>query len=349
MPIINFRTNSDFPASELPTSQWMEVARPPLPFDDAAYSSCHRAPTATRVLIPCDDYYLTSLAAAGDGDGRRQPRQTVVFGGREYLIHAIEEGGVLIPHDAGGDGEAASSDRAYWLQSKLHDAIYGQVRYGTALRRLDQSLQIMSPNSENGSITLNSDNSAGGGRQEWISVEYVVDSSLAAGVAIKEMSWEHIEAQREQLAEDPIKEVAAMQYLQGWVERDSAARRRGGAMNMFETSDGSDDDESHIMMPLDLLSDEESLYSITPYCAGGRLLDIIESKSRFSEPEARYWMHQILKVSTDYCLQKTSAFSTPHTHSLFLSMQGVSVLKKAGVVHRDMSPENLMVHDGKVS
>ena len=51
------------------------------------------------------------------------------------------------------------------------------------------------------------------------------------------------------------------------------------------------------MMPLDLLSDDINLYSITPYCTGGRLLDQIENKSRFSEPEARYWMRQILTVS----------------------------------------------------
>ncbi|KAL3775673.1 hypothetical protein ACHAW5_009484 [Stephanodiscus triporus] len=50
------------------------------------------------------------------------------------------------------------------------------------------------------------------------------------------------------------------------------------------------------MLPLDLLSDENNLYSITPYCNGGRLLDRVERKGRFSEPEARYWMRQILKT-----------------------------------------------------
>ncbi len=36
-------------------------------------------------------------------------------------------------------------------------------------------------------------------------------------VAIKEMSWELVEEHRSMLAEDPIKEVAATQYLQALV------------------------------------------------------------------------------------------------------------------------------------
>merc|ERR1719223_2308917 len=80
--------------------------------------------------------------------------------------------------------------------------------------------------------------------------------------------------------------------------------------------------ESHIMMPMDLLSDDRNLYSIMPYCTGGELFDVLEKKNRFSEPEARYWMHQIVK--------------------------GLSCLKKAGVTHRDMSLENLLVHEANV-
>jgi serine/threonine protein kinase len=146
---------------------------------------------------------------------------------------------------------------------------------------------------------------------EWASVENIEWVATHEAVAIKEMSWEHIRAQRAQLAEDPIKEVAAMQYLERWV------------IEHFGSTEGESlSQRHHIMMPLDLLSDEHSLYSITPFAKNGRLLDIIESKSRFSEPEARYWMRQILT--------------------------GLSCLKNAGVAHRDMSPENLMVDDGEV-
>ncbi len=57
--------------------------------------------------------------------------------------------------------------------------------------------------------------------------------------------------------------------------------------------------ESHIMMPLDLLTDNRNLYSIMPYCTGGELFEVLEKKSRFSEPEARFWMRQILQVRVD--------------------------------------------------
>lgn len=64
------------------------------------------------------------------------------------------------------------------------------------------------------------------------------------------------------------------------------------------------------------------MYSIMPYCSGGELFDVLESKNRFTELEARYWMRQILR--------------------------GLACLKMAGVTHRDLSLENLLVHDGNV-
>ena len=55
--------------------------------------------------------------------------------------------------------------------------------------------------------------------------------------------------------------------------------------------------DSHIMMPMDLLSDDRNLYSVMPYCTGGELFDVLEKQNRFTEPEARFWMRQILTVS----------------------------------------------------
>ncbi len=48
-------------------------------------------------------------------------------------------------------------------------------------------------------------------------------------VAIKEMSWELVGEHRSILAKNPIKEVAAMQYLQAFVgdERRRRRHRRG--------------------------------------------------------------------------------------------------------------------------
>ena len=186
------------------------------------------------------------------------------------------------------------------------------------MQRLDNPLQV----------ELNTVDEGGKQQhQHWTSVEWIATSN---SVAIKEMNWEKIREQRETLAEDPIKEVAAMQYLERWwvndKKRNEEERKRlhirnqreedisrllyGGQQRPHEdvstlptTSSSSlqgienESEDSHIMMPLDLLSDDINLYSITPYCTGGRLLDQIENKSRFSEPEARYWMRQILTVS----------------------------------------------------
>ncbi len=54
-------------------------------------------------------------------------------------------------------------------------------------------------------------------------------TSTSVHVAIKEMSWELVGEHRSTLAENPIKEVAAMQYLQAFVgdERRRRRRRRG--------------------------------------------------------------------------------------------------------------------------
>mmetsp|Transcript_52924 Transcript_52924/g.78901 ORF Transcript_52924/g.78901 Transcript_52924/m.78901 type:complete len:113 (-) Transcript_52924:28-366(-) len=55
---------------------------------------------------------------------------------------------------------------------------------------------------------------------------------------------------------------------------------------------------SHIVMPIDILSDADYLYIVMPYCEGGGLSDVLANKGRFDETQTRYWMHQIMKVRT---------------------------------------------------
>jgi hypothetical protein len=53
--------------------------------------------------------------------------------------------------------------------------------------------------------------------------------STSVHVAIKEMSWELVGEHRSMLAKNPIKEVAAMQYLQAFDGDERRHRRcRGG-------------------------------------------------------------------------------------------------------------------------
>lgn len=295
IPIKTLRTNSDFPGSELPASRWDQVAAPPMPFEDAEYSPCVRV--TARILVPWDG------GDATDGVGAEEEGRTpvVVFNGIEYAVKTVDD--VLVVPTSGGleRGEPSSQPTAtgaYWLRTKLRDAIYGQVCHGTVLQKLNAPIQVMLP-------PKSTSPSSSKVVDEWAFVEWIATND---DVAVKEMSWDHIQKEGPQLAEDPIKEVAAMQYLKQWVDNEEEKRRRGASLHQkigfhLDAKRGkelpmtSSHEESNIMMPLDLLSDDENLYSITPFCTGGRLLDHVESKNRFSEPEARYWMRQILNVS----------------------------------------------------
>jgi len=195
----------------------------------------------------------------------------------------------------GTEGE----DRAYWIQRTIREAIYGKVLFAVVLRRRQQQF----------------DNSGG------LCADWEVTSEYCA---VKEMSWQHITQKKDRLAEDPIKEVSAMQYLKNYYDKKmqllaASAAASGnpvltdGVMESFQAIA-----DTNIMMPLDLLTDDRNLYSIMPYCDGGELFERLDLNERFSEEEARYWMDQILR--------------------------GIETLQSAGVCHRDMSLENLLVH-----
>ena len=152
----------------------------------------------------------------------------------------------------GNDGDV----RAYWMQRTIRDAIYGRVLYGVVLtkRRMREA--------------------------EWVVTE--------EQCAIKEMSWQHIRKERDRLAEDPIKEVGAMQFLMRWHESANGNSAGDSFSAMSATN---------IMMPMDLLSDDRHLYSVMPFCDGGELFERLDVEEKFSEEEARYWMCQLLNVS----------------------------------------------------
>lgn len=172
-------------------------------------------------------------------------------------------------HPSAGPIEQQQEDRAYWIQRTLREAIYGRVLFATVLRRRRPTQQ----NNPQGNNTINA---------EWeVTPEFC---------AVKEMSKDVIRKERHRLAEDPIKEVSAMQYLKQW----HLWRRRQPDTLQFSKQAVM---ETHVMMPLDLLSDDRNLYSIMPYCDGGELFERLDMSERFSEDETRYWMHQVLTVS----------------------------------------------------
>lgn len=172
-------------------------------------------------------------------------------------------------------------DRAYWLQSRVRKAMFGSVWIGHLLQRPVN-------NGYDESIT------------HWETTGQVV--------AIKEVSRQMMtQARACGAAEDPRREHAAMQYVYDMVghqEVPAQAMARSG-----------------VMMPQDWLQDEHFCYLVMPYCDGGELFDRVGTQGRFSEDEARHWMHQILN-----CLE------TLHT---------------AGITHRDLSLENVMIHQDR--
>ena len=91
--------------------------------------------------------------------------------------------------------------------------------------------------------------------------------------AVKIMDWNRIRDLCGRHTEDPVKEVSAMQYL----------CTDGGSPNVLGT--------------LDVMSDEQNLYSFMPFCSCGELFDYVERDGRFSEPVARFWFRQLLNVS----------------------------------------------------
>jgi hypothetical protein len=155
---------------------------------------------------------------------------------------------------------------AYWMQRTIREAIYGRVLFGVVLRRRRSEL-------------IDADGC------EW---EVTGDQC-----AVKEMSWQHIRRERERLAEDPIKEVACMQYIRTILQPSAVSTVPNpndlGGTNNSEGENVADSframSETNIMMPLDLLSDERNLYSIMPYADGGELFEVLDTKERFTEDE----------------------------------------------------------------
>ena len=287
IPIQMLRTNSDFPARDVPAPQWSYLAKEPLPFEDATFTPSQRI--TTTILIPC---------SKNSNDENYEPH-LLLDDGRKFILETIVDD-VIVKQDR-------DAQRAYWLQSQISTAIHGEVRAGTILRKLKEPIEVKIDDNE---------------KESWTLIEWEATNEH---VAVKQMDWDHILNEGQELAEDPIKEVACMEYMKKWM----MATLSSSTTTTYSTADDDNDDKtldastwSHILVALDILSDDQHLYTVTPFCEGGRLLDRIEGKNRFSEVEARYWMRQIL--------------------------EGLACLKEAGVSHKDISPENLLVKDGNV-
>ena len=140
--------------------------------------------------------------------------------------------------------------RAYWVGRKLKKAIYGCVRSCTVL----QVREWAGPH----------------GNSQW-----QITPEMAA---VKIIDLQVVSELRDKHIEDPLKEVAAMQYIS-----------RNGA-------------QPNVLQCWDLFKDDKYIYLVMPFCSSGELFGYVERNGRFQEPVAKFWFRQLLNVSGSiYC------------------------------------------------
>lgn len=267
---MQFQYNSDYPGLIGPERITPAPTAPPVDFPPAQPVPCARI--TTRVYHPSRQQVATVpnvLVRVGQPRARREATTSNADDDEDDAMSSSSSSSSEFEDeemDAEEKVEVGSDDKAYWIQRTIRDAIYGRVALAVVLRRRQAVTEASGA--------------------EW--------EVTQQHCAVKEMSWQHIRRERDRLAEDPIKEVSAMQFIKLWHQRASNAKisEEDGVAESFRAIT-----ETNIMMPLDLLSDDRHLYSIMPYCDGGELFERLDMNERFPEPEARYWMRQILNVS----------------------------------------------------
>jgi len=136
--------------------------------------------------------------------------------------------------------------------------------------------------------------------------------------AVKEFEHEKLKNSKDS-NEDPYKEIAAMQYIKNIVtegkeeEEDVLERARQNRQRVLD---------SRVMLPLEAMKStgtSKSIYLVMTYIEGGDLIDQMDRVEDygFSEYDCRQYMSDILK--------------------------GVECLHSAGICHRDLSAENVLV------
>lgn len=162
------------------------------------------------------------------------------------------------------------SDRGYLIEDVLRKAIYGQVNKG----------HVLEFNLSTGAWEM-----------------------TCTSCAIKALDWRSVRENsrsRRRKDEDPLTEIAAMQYYRDQLRGSKA---------------------TNVMTSVEVLRDDATLYIIMPFCKDGELFDRVEATvSGFHEDEARHWMKQLTR--------------------------GIQSLHDVGICHRDLSLENVLVHNG---
>lgn len=158
------------------------------------------------------------------------------------------------PHSSNNNNEDDDNECAYWIQRTVREAIYGRVLFAIVLKKRRVPLSFLQQQQQNSATVPSStdtpsatapfsssspptlslpslylDNAPAATIPNAAQVETMSSNSTAATAAmiaiwevtpfhcaVKEMSWQHIRKERHRLAENPIQEISAMQYLQSY-------------------------------------------------------------------------------------------------------------------------------------
>ena len=119
--------------------------------------------------------------------------------------------------------------------------------------------------------------------------------------------------------ENPQDEIAAMQHL---------SRFRSSHLNSQPVLASTAIRDTKTVEALDFCYDDQNLYTITEFYSGGDLWELLHQRQRFTEVERQRF---------------TEAESRQFLRSI---LDGVEWLQRAGLTHKDISLENIMVNGG---
>jgi serine/threonine protein kinase len=166
----------------------------------------------------------------------------------------------------------------YCIKRKLSSSVYGSVYKGFVVKKL-KCHTILSPKHKGCVLDVIRED------DELLDSKHPTASSdddflwepVNQNVIIKATSWDKLRRLRGKHLEDPLKEIQALQLLEG------------SALGTHHPN---------IIRNLVALQDDKYLYSITPYCKDGDLCGVImndiNAKSRLNEARAKHWFRQIL-------------------------------------------------------
>ena len=183
------------------------------------------------------------------------------------------------PNSQTSDGND-NADIAYCVKRKLSSSVYGSVYKGFVLKKR-KCQTLIKPRAHGRLDVIREDDELLGSNQHQncplLSKDDSVWEPMHKNVIIKTASWDKIRRLRGKHLEDPLKEIQAMQLLEG--------SSLGGY-------------HPHVIHSTTALQDDKYIYNITPYCRdgdlGGVVMGDIMSNVRMSENNAKHWIRQIL-------------------------------------------------------